>query len=293
MNKTFLAVLSVLTVLILSMIFFYDANPSTDKNIESDFNTNNADITRVELFHNGETLTFELVNDTWLLDEYPVDTAIINNLVNDFQYLLGDRVVSNNESKQEKFSVTDSSSALKLFDNEGQISLDLIVGTLGASAKETIVRQRGSKEIVTIRKNLRQYLQNLKPHFWDKHIVNFEATSIKSLTFVGDAGAYECAHLDTAWVMDNNKIDDAIMRPLLSVFRNLTATNFSNEAEIADAHKVGEVTVGLITGETSKMEFYTKPQRDTVVWIRLSGNSKIIETSISRVNKLFKSSSDF
>jgi len=248
------------------------------------------EITDISLISAGSTIEFNKNETGWSLEDYPVDTVRMNQLMDLFSELSIDRMITRNLDKHSKYEVSDQDSRFRARDGDGKDLLHLIIGKQGANYQETFVRADATNEVYAVKSNLSQYKDKTAKDFWDRSITQFDVNQINHVKFSGELN-YSLQREGPVWSYDGEQVDFEKVVNMLRPLENLKASNFADEIG-ADKAFYKALSVGFEDGSSLELSFYLKDVNGALLLVKLSGNDKIFEYSKSGLNRFKKEFKD-
>ncbi|MBT3253872.1 MAG: DUF4340 domain-containing protein [Candidatus Marinimicrobia bacterium] len=273
---------------VLALLYYLTQTGSVDtKSIDVDqFKIDKIEITDISLTSAGSSIEFIKNESGWSLDDYPVDTVRMKQLMDQFSDLSIDRMVTMNPEKHSKYEVTDQESQFLASNGDGKDLLHLIIGKQGANYQETFVRADGENEVYAVKSNLIQYKNKTVKDFWDRTITQFDVNHVNQITFSGELN-YSLNREGPVWSYDEVQVDFEKVVNMLRPLENLKASNFADEIGV-DNTFYQMLSVGFEDGSGLELTFHLKDANGALLLVQVSGNNKIFEYSKSGLNRFKK-----
>ncbi|MBC8376330.1 MAG: DUF4340 domain-containing protein [FCB group bacterium] len=277
---------------VLALLYYLTQTGSVDtRSIDVDlFKIDKAAITDISLT-TGESSIELIKNETgWILDDYPVDTVRMNQLIIQFSELSVDRMITKNPEKHSKYEVTDHDSRFRARNSDGKDLLHLIIGKQGANYQETFVRAEAENEVYAVKSNLSQYKNKTVKDFWDRSITQFDVNQVNQIKFSGELN-YILHRQGPVWSYNEEPVDFEKVVNMLRPLENLKASTFADNIGIENAFYQA-IAIGFEDGSTLELNFHLRDENGAVLLVKVSGNDKIFEYSKSGLNRFKKEFSE-
>lgn len=289
-NKQTLYAAGVLVVLVIIYFLTQTGNVDT-KSIDAELLQFSQDeVTQVELKSAGTNLSFKREGESWSLDNYPVDTVRMTQLLEIFAELSVDRMITRNSEKYEKYEVSESGSRVTLKNDADKVLLDLLIGKQGANFQESFVRQMDQDEVYAVKSNLSQYKQKTQNDFWDRTMTDLDVNRINQVRFEGNLN-YTLRREGPVWYYNEAQVDLEKVNNLLKPLENLKASNFTTEIG-ADKEHYQTIDLGFEGGEQLQLNCFLKDANGALLLVKVSNKDKMFEYSKSGLNRYQKELSD-
>ena len=280
------------TLVVLAVLYFLTQTGTVDtKTINVDVLAfDKGDVAAVELSGKEGVLAFSMKGDHWELENYPVDSVRIKQLLDLFSELKVDRLITQNPEKHAKYEVPEDGTRLLIKTSDGKGVLDLLIGKQGANFQETFVREYDQDEVYAVKSSLGQYKSRGQDYFWERSMTHLDVNAINGLDLSGEFD-YSLKREGPTWKFNGEEVDTEKVLDLLRPLGNLKASNFSDEITSENTFYQSMV-ISLQGGDQIEMQFYLKEPSGALALVNVSDNDKIFEYSKAGLNRFNKKPAD-
>ncbi len=273
------------------MYFLTQTGAVDTKSIDSEkFAFDKNEIAAIELTSSDSVLKFKKTDGEWSLDDYPVDTVRMNQLLDHFSDLKIDRLITKKPEKYGKYEVTDEGSQIVMKSSDGKDLLSLVIGKRGANYQETFVREVSEDQVYAVKSSLSRYKNMAQKDFWDKSLTHLDVNQINHVDLKGEIN-YTLEREGPVWTYNGEQVDFEKVESMLSPLENLKGSNFAPEIG-ADHAFYQNIVLGFEDGSTLELTFHLKDANGALLLVKVSDNDKIFEYSKAGLNRYKKKLSD-
>lgn len=248
------------------------------------------DVGAIELSGKDGVLSFSKNDNNWELENYPVDSMRVKQLLDLFSELRVDRLITRNAEKHTKYELSDDGTRLLIKNSDGKHIFDILIGKRGANYQETFVRQSEHDEVYAVKSSLGHYRGKAQDYFWDRSMTHLDVNSINGLDLSGEFN-YTLKREGPSWKFNGEDVDSEKVLDLLSPLENLKASNFADEIT-SDKAFYQSMRISFQGGDLVELEFYLKEASAGTVYVHVSGNDKTFEFSKAGLNRFNKNTGD-
>ena len=189
-------------------------------------------IDRIELRDPAGEIVIEKTGGPWHLTSplnYPADSGLIVNVLNQANRIELKNVVSSNPEKQSLFQV-DSAGVHVRLTAQGVEKAAFIIGKPSSTFSETYVRRDGSPDVYLAEGYLQGTFKRKANDLRDKTIFKTDAAGVTRVTYHYGDTTFTLALNDSVWQIGKANANAAVVRPLLQALANIQADDFIDSA---------------------------------------------------------------
>jgi len=198
-----------------------------------------SDTTRIEITLDATHITVSHTDDHWLVNDYPVDTAVLSRFWTALQGSVVKDIVSQNPENQATFSVDDAHAVLITFFNGDIKTGEMLVGK-SSGRGTSYIRVPNTDTVLEVRSDIASAVPLTVNGWRDKTILALKDAKVERIELMNDKVKIALEKQDTnTWILADKKnasINQAHITSFLTAVETLHADGFreASSTEIVD-----------------------------------------------------------
>ena len=252
-----------------------------------------ADVNRIELQSDTDTVRLESGNGAWTVNGYAADQGAVN----DFMAALTDSAASSEliarSNKSHGRLGVDSNGTHIVFAKGDKVLLSLIAGSKGRSYQTTYLRRDSEPEVYLYRGKLANYVNRPLDQWRNRKIASVNSDDIGTIEIAHGARSTTVARADSAsWTVDGAPADSAAMQRLLSALGQIQAIGFATPAQLDSIDFTKPYSRLTVLGKSADTLLALEADSGSSgFWVRRHGSPDTYKVDFWRMNQLTPSDS--
>ncbi|MCP4704603.1 MAG: DUF4340 domain-containing protein [candidate division Zixibacteria bacterium] len=239
------AIILVAAVIIWLIQSNYEEKRISGTTIENFLELDAADINRIIIVSQGDTLKFFNEDPIWLMENDPTpkraDMMVMNNVIGAAISLTVGNVISDNPEQQNLFSVDSSGGVLVGLYNNDELLNSVIIGKLTSDNAHTYIRIPGSDEVYTSAKVLTYTFNRERNQWLDKTIFVMRPELIQSVELKQQYSSTKLISSEDGWYVSKSPYTDQIQADSTKVLGFLRRLCFLRGNDFANVSDKGNI----------------------------------------------------
>lgn len=269
MKRLMFAIIAlVLIVVIWQFQKSHEKSRISGKNIDSFLELNAEDINGLKITNAIDTFNLKLQEDGWyLMEDYPlpVDTIVINSVINASCSLSVTNIASENPERQLDFNVDDSSGIHVYFYNNEEILNEIIIGKPTPDYQHTYVRKPSENLVYIAKKPVTFTYGRHRLQWLDKTILAIDTTMVSRITFNNNGNEFRIEKQDSLWMLSKKPFSKTVeanpgeIKVVMDLIKNLRGAGFphADDSTKTDFDTIDRnITIDLSDGQSYVLKFY-------------------------------------
>jgi hypothetical protein len=247
-----------------------------------------AAVDRIEIRSPGREITLEKQGGVWFMTSplrYAADGLAVTSALANGRKIPVSSPVSTNPQKQSLFQLDSTGTLVKMSDR-GTARAAFLVGKPGPSYTETYVRREGSDDVYLAAGLFGTFFTRPVDSWRDKTIFTADQSAMKELTLTFGDTVIVLARPDSVWRIGTEKLDEGVMKGLLSALGNIQADEFIDTAVTAMPPLTARIEV-----LGTQIDLFWK-KADDRYYVRTSASPQLFQVYSWKVAPLVKRKQD-
>jgi hypothetical protein len=251
-----------------------------------------ADVNRIELQSDTDTVRLESGNGAWTVNGYAADQGAVN----DFVAALADsaastELIARSNTSHGRLGV-DSTGTHIVFAKGDKVLLSLIAGSKGRSYQTTYLRRDSEPEVYLSRGKLANFTNRPLDQWRNRQIASIKGDDIGAIEIAHGAHSTTVARADSAWTVDGAPADSAAMQRLLSALGQIQAIGFATPAQLDSIDFTKPYSRLTVLGKGADTLLALEADSGSSgFWVRRAGSPDTYKVDFWRMNQLTPSDS--
>ncbi len=291
MNKTTLALLAILVILVLAAyLLMQRPGEQSISSAEGEFFVllDSLAVDKIEIQSPNSFVVLEKQRAEWYVQrpvEDKADKKKVGTFIENVKNLRIGAVVSTNPEKQSLFQVDSSGTMVRLYE-KGSVTVSFVIGKMGTDFSDVYVRRENSRDVMTVGTSV-SYDARRSPNDWRDHtVLSIPRESISEVRFQYGDTTFVLARRDTAWMIGREAANEQAVNSFLSAMSSLECDDFL-DAPSSSASK----PTALISLAGVQVRFVPQKGNDSYA-VQTSFSSRWYELRSWRANQVLKRKKD-
>ena len=299
MNKNTKILLGVFVVLLgIYLLFFRSSDKiQSDKLDDRLFSADSTKIEKIELFRTGDSITFEKVNNQWMITKpvnYPADTGAVYQMLSNLKNFRVEGVASDKADKFNTFLDSVNHTVITVY-QEGKALGTFEIGKMAVSQENSYIKKPGDNKVLLASNITAANFNKTLTQFRFKYITGITTPGIKSIVFKStDSNKvdFELKQDSAAhWSIGPDSVQHAYVDAFVNALGNMNAEDFKDTTMTTFPPAIYTITVNGTQPLT--INFYKENGTPTHYIMQVSGIKQLFRCSDATIPQWCKKKTDF
>ncbi len=299
MNKNTKILLGVFVVLLGIYLLFFRSSDTiqSDKLDAKLFKADSTKIEKIELFRAGDSVTFEKVNNQWMITKpvnYPADTGAVYQMLSNLKNFQIEGVASDKQEKFSTFLDSVNHTVVTVF-QEGKELGSFELGKMAVSQENSYIKKPGDNKVLLASNLVASNFTKPLTQYRYKYITGVTTAGIKSVQFKStDSNKvdFELKQDSLAhWSIGADSVQHAYVDAFVNMLGNMNAEDFKDTTMTTFPPPIYTITVNGTQPLT--INFYKEAVSPTHYIMQVSGIKQLFRCSDATIPQWCKKKSDF
>ena len=256
-------------------------------------------VSKIEITATGETTTLLKQNDEWVvasMDNYPVDSEGLAELLTKVGEFKNTQRVSNNPEKQAEFEVDSTGVEAKLMDANDKLLVHLFIGKITPGFLSSYVRTADSNDVYVAQGNLQSVFNKGTRTWKDRTIFDFNKGIVTELNISSPEETVELRlDADGRWQMlkpEVSAVKTTEVDALLTTFSELNTDDFAEAQD--DLAEYGldtpQSVISAVLNDGTTATLYIGNEAEGKLYVKRDDKDTVFRLFKSNVDRLIKKS---